>query len=286
MEVDEQTDLSRGANEDVIAAEVRGRGERITRMVNIYDQKNTQSGERTARKLDWRRVIRQGNTVLAGDFNPHGIRWNPRCQVQRDAAFWEDVIDENGLEIGNDCEPTHHWTREGHERESVIDLTRANRPITKWSILADDHATGSDHKVIRWEVQVDRQGEAGQERVAGWNSAAMTEEDAKAAEKLWMELPKDRAHLDADCTAEKVEQEAAWCQEAMGNVLDATARKIKICVKLKRWWNADIGERWNAVGKGKKEGGGTRKRPPMRRQNSRIRFNSQRGKCGASTCKS
>jgi len=129
--------------------------------------------------------------------------------VQRDAAFWEDVIDENGLEIGKDGEATHHWTREGHEGESVIDLTLANRPITKWSIMGDDHATGSDHEVIEWEVDVERQEEAGHERVVGWNIAAMTEEDAKAAEKLWMELAKERAHLDAECTADEVEQEAA-----------------------------------------------------------------------------
>jgi hypothetical protein len=113
-------------------------------------------------------------------------------------VFWEDVIDKNGLEIGNDGEATHHWTREGHEGESVIDLTLVNRPITKSSILANDHATGSDHEVIEWEVEVDRQEEAGHERVVGWNIAAMTEEDAKAAEKLWMELAKERAQLDAE----------------------------------------------------------------------------------------
>jgi hypothetical protein len=72
--VDEWTDLSTGANEDVIATDVRRRGERITRIVNVYDQKNTRSGERPARKLDWRRVIRQGSTVLAGDVNAHSIR--------------------------------------------------------------------------------------------------------------------------------------------------------------------------------------------------------------------
>jgi len=210
--VDEQTDLSRGANEYVIATNVRRRGERITRIVNVYNQKNTHSGERPASKLNWQRVIRQGSTVLAGAFNAHSIRWDPRCQVQRDAVFWEDVIDENGLEIGNDGEATHHWTREGHEGESVIDLTLANRSITKWSILADDnHPTGSDHEVIEWEVEVDRQEEAGHERVVGWNLAAMTEEDAKAAEKLWMELAKGGAHLEAECKADEVEQEAARC---------------------------------------------------------------------------
>ena len=124
--VDERTDLSRGANEDVIATDVRWRGEKITRIVNDYDQKTTHSGERPARMFDWRRLMPQGSTILAGDFNAHSIQWDPRCQVQRDAGFREDMIDENGLEIGNDWETTHHRTRQGHEGESVIDLTLAN----------------------------------------------------------------------------------------------------------------------------------------------------------------
>jgi hypothetical protein len=172
--------------------------------------------------------------------------------VQRNATFWEDVIDENGLEIGNDGRVTHHWTREGHEGESVINLTLANRPITKWSILADDHTMGSDHKVKEWEVEADRQVEADHERVVGWNLAAMKEEDAEAAEKLWTELAQERAHLDAECTADEVEQEAAWCQEAMGSILDATAKKIRFCARSKRWWNADIKKRRQAVGRGKR----------------------------------
>ena len=69
------------------------------------------------------------------------------------------MIDENGLEVGNDGQPTQHWTREDHEWESVIDLTLANGTITKWFILADDHATGSDHKVIEWDFEAIRQEE-------------------------------------------------------------------------------------------------------------------------------
>jgi len=71
---DEQTDLSRGANEDVIATDIRRRGERIPRIINVYDQKNRHLGERPPRKLNWQRVIRQGSTVLMGDFNAHSIR--------------------------------------------------------------------------------------------------------------------------------------------------------------------------------------------------------------------
>jgi len=89
------------------------------------------------------------------------------------------------------------------------------------------------------------------ERVAGRNLPAMTEENAEAAEKLWVELAKKRAHLDAECTEDEVEQEATWCQEAMSSVPNATAKKIGICAKLKRWWNADIKMRNKAVGRGK-----------------------------------
>ena len=169
--------------------------------------------------------------------------------MQRDAAFCEDMIDENELEIGNDGRPTHHWAREDQEGESVIDLTFANRPIVKLTILADYHATGSDHEVIEWEVGVDRQEEADHERVVGWNLAAMTEKDVEAAEKLWAELAKERAQLDAECTVDEVEQEAAWCQEAMSSVLDATATKIRICARSNRWLNANIKERRRTVGR-------------------------------------
>jgi len=249
--VDERTDLSRGANDDVIATDVRRRGEKNTTIINIYDQKDARSGEREspARKLNWQRVIRQGCTVLAGDLSPQSKQWDPRCEVQRDAVFWDSVIDENGLEIGHHGRPTNHWTIEDLESESVIDLTLANRPIVKWTILADNHATGSDHVVIEWEVGVDRQEEADHERVVGWNLAAMTEKDAEAAEKLWRELAKERAQLDAECTEDEVEQEAAWCQEAMSSVLDATAKKIKICASSKKWWSADIKNRRRAVGR-------------------------------------
>jgi len=55
-----------------------------------------------------------------------------------------------------------------------------------------------------------------------------------------MGLAKERAQLDAECTEDEVEQEAAWCQEAMSSILDAKAKKTRICAISKRWWNADI----------------------------------------------
>jgi len=48
----------------------------------------------------------------------------PACA--QSATFWEGVIDEKRLEVGNDGRPTDHWTRVDQEGESVIDLTLAN----------------------------------------------------------------------------------------------------------------------------------------------------------------
>ena len=77
--VHELTDLSREVNDDVIATNVRRRGEETTRIVNIYDQRDTRAGERMARKLSWQRVIRQGGLLLAGDFNAPSSQWDSRC---------------------------------------------------------------------------------------------------------------------------------------------------------------------------------------------------------------
>lgn len=172
-----------GANDDVIIPDVRKREESVTRIINIYDQRDTQLRERPTWKLRWQGIIRQGGTVLAGDFNAHSRRWDPGCTEQQDAIFCKDIIDEKGLEIGNNDWATHHWKREDLERKSIIDLTLTNQQIRKWTILAKNQATGSDHKVREWEVDVDKQEEADHEWVVGWNLAAMTEQDKEVAKK-------------------------------------------------------------------------------------------------------
>lgn len=69
--IDERKDFSRGATNNVIVTVVRMRGEKLTRMVNVYNQKDTESGERPARKLNWQCITRNGANVLIGDFNMH-----------------------------------------------------------------------------------------------------------------------------------------------------------------------------------------------------------------------
>jgi len=129
---DTQIDLSRGANDNVMVTELKRRGENKTRIINVYDQRDLQTGERRARKLDWPRTIRLGGgTMIAGDMNAHSGRWDPRCREQCDATFWEEIIEQYDLEIRNDDRPPHHWARNGEEGESTIDSTLATRQITR-----------------------------------------------------------------------------------------------------------------------------------------------------------
>ena len=103
------------------------------------------------------------------------------------------MIDENGLEVGNDGQHTHYWTREDHEGKSVIDLTLTNRALLTWFNLAGYHATRSDNEVFEWEVEADSQAGADHERVVGNIFAAIAKEDPEAAEKLCAELWKEES---------------------------------------------------------------------------------------------
>jgi hypothetical protein len=104
----------------------------ITRTINVYDQRDLQTGERRARKLNWHRAIGQGGgTIIAGNMITHSRRWDPRCREQRDVTFWEEMIHKYGLEIGNDDDrPTNYWATNGEEGLLTTDLTLATRPIT------------------------------------------------------------------------------------------------------------------------------------------------------------
>jgi hypothetical protein len=67
--------------------------------------------------------------------------------VKHNAAFYTDVIDDNGLEIGNDGSSTDHWTGGDYRGELVIHLTLANRPIPKCYVKADHHPTEPNDEV-------------------------------------------------------------------------------------------------------------------------------------------
>lgn len=108
-------------------------------------------------------------------------------------------------------------------------MTLANQLFTKLPRQAEDHATGFHHEVMELEVAAEMEDEAEHERLVGRNLAAMTDKTVENAEKLWTEPAKERAHLHAECTEDKVQQEAAWCQREMSSDLDTVANKFRIC---------------------------------------------------------
>jgi hypothetical protein len=99
-----QTDSSKHAGNDDVVANIKIRGEQMMRIVIIYNQRARDTGESPARRLYWPKLIRQGgsSTVLVGKFNIHRRHRDLRCTDRRDAASFEEIIDEHGLAIGHD----------------------------------------------------------------------------------------------------------------------------------------------------------------------------------------
>jgi hypothetical protein len=93
-------------------------------------------------------LIRQGRTVIPENFNENCSQRDRRSCAWRHAIIGKKVTYKNRLEIGSDGQSTDNQTAEDHKGQSVINLTLMNRPIKKYSTLADHQATGSDHEVV------------------------------------------------------------------------------------------------------------------------------------------
>lgn len=172
--------------------------------------------------------------------------------------MWEEITDEYGLKIGNVNWPTHHSTRNRAKGESNLDVTLANRLITSWTTPDVRHAPGRDQEVFDRQFRVKKQVESDHVRS---NQASRSKENEEAEEKHWKELEAERAHLEEECTGDKVGREAEWCQEVLRKVLDTNAKKIRIRTRSKRWWNrksrtggAHCGERRGRNGCQKRQG--------------------------------
>jgi hypothetical protein len=122
------------------------RGHRQLRVVNVYDAPLRSEGMRPTREVDWSPVVTPG-TVLTGDFNAHGLRWNPVCDAPLHHQFLEELMDRHDVRYVGDIQAMHCQT--GQQRHSVIDLVIATAevaPHTRASRVHDPHhATSSDY---------------------------------------------------------------------------------------------------------------------------------------------
>ena len=90
---DERTYLNRGMNDKFMVTDVKRRGEKKTRIINVYNQRDVKTGERRAMILNWHRAFRHGGgTIIMGNMNAYSLRWDPRCREQCDTMFWEEII--------------------------------------------------------------------------------------------------------------------------------------------------------------------------------------------------
>jgi hypothetical protein len=51
-----QTNLSKNAGDDLIVVNIKRKGEKMIRIVNVYDQRARETCERPGRRLDWQKI--------------------------------------------------------------------------------------------------------------------------------------------------------------------------------------------------------------------------------------
>jgi hypothetical protein len=80
--------MNKTAGDIVIVLDIKRRGKKMLWMLNIYDQSAREGGERLARRLSWKRIIKQGRggTVFVGHFNAHSQRRDQRCTERMNSA--------------------------------------------------------------------------------------------------------------------------------------------------------------------------------------------------------
>jgi hypothetical protein len=93
--------------------------------------------------------------VITGDLNAHHVLWNSAVQTPQRADELVALIEEQDWHLVSTPDAATHYFR-GHEGSSVLALTLASLAMTdevaNWAV-DDEQATGSDHKVIRFQAQ-------------------------------------------------------------------------------------------------------------------------------------
>lgn len=59
LTTNKRTELSEIAGDDIIVVDIKMRGEKMIRIINIYDHRARETGERPARELIWQKMIRK-----------------------------------------------------------------------------------------------------------------------------------------------------------------------------------------------------------------------------------
>jgi len=73
LTTNQRTDLSKHTLDDTLGVDITRRGEKMIKIVNIYNQRARETGEGPAKRLNWEKIIKQGGggTVHIRDYNAH-----------------------------------------------------------------------------------------------------------------------------------------------------------------------------------------------------------------------
>jgi hypothetical protein len=110
---------------------------------------------------------------------------------------------------------------------------------------ATDLATTLDHTIVCAHLRWDKgKGAKVSRKITGWDIDRLKEEEKiyQKAKKQWEERSLKRPVLDEKCSGEELQEEAEWVQRNFVNHLNKHCKKIKVCVRSKRWWTQEIEE--------------------------------------------
>ena len=234
-------------------------------IANVYDQHDGSEASRLAQCAAWGEITKQRKVIIAGDMNAHSKTWNPRATRNRNHIFWERLIEDEDLFVWNTEEATRMGP--GAMNHSIIDLTISSPNVElNWYLLSGE-VTGSDHKLIRWEVlgtaspRVNTNMETTGWDITGWDpTKADREEDQKKARerrenarKCFVGMVEGTPILTDKSTREEATTAAEALRVAMTVTLDEHGRKKRWCSRSKPWWNADLKELRKDLGRARRK---------------------------------
>jgi len=143
--------------------------------------------------------------------------------------------------------------------------------------ISTDLTTTSDHTVVcaqlRWN---EGEGVKVLRKITGWDidglKSKKEEENYKKAQKEWKDKSLKRPVLDEKSSGDELQREAEWIQRNFVNHLNMCCKKVKVCARSKRWWNAEIAENRKILGsikRARKKGEASQQQ--VKRQRSNLR---------------
>jgi hypothetical protein len=123
-------------------------------LLNIYNERDPETQTYTIpRSLSPLSLPRR--CVITGDLNAHHALWNSATRTPKRASELVHLIEQENWRLVSVPDTPTHYYQQG-TRSSVIDLTLASpammEEVGNWAI-DDELATGSDHEVIRFDIQ-------------------------------------------------------------------------------------------------------------------------------------